>query len=914
MPDWTEFVRRHLPAGRLRREREDEVIADLAEQLEDFYQEALAAGASEQEAAHHAQRQIPDWDVFVRDVCRGSPGRREATLDRWNEQAEAATHARKFQGNLLVRLLADLRCDLLYGIQVLFKSPGFVAAALVTLALAIGINTAVFSVVNAMIRMPQRYPDSERLMLFWGTESPRVLRGGISAADALDFQAQSGSFAEFGIFRSRAKIWTGGAEAERVQSLETTSALLTMVGVRAGLGRLFHAGGDPAAAAPAAMVTDSFWRTKLGADPGVIGMSCVLDGVHHTIIGVVEPTRKLMQLAHFDVDVLTLLPRDAAYMNRKDRSFQVLAHLRPGVPPAAAQSEMDGIAVALARAHPETNEGRGVRLVSLEDQLVSPDDRLMSAALIIAVLAVLLIACINLANMLLARATNRTREFAIRLALGAGPTRIVRQLVAESLLLALAAGALGFWLACGVARIFYQSLEGAPFTLEELGPNFAVLAYTLGLSLATAAVFGLAPAAMLSRIPVSEAVKRGGAAGIRPLSGSRFRQGLVVAELALGLPLLICCGLAMRNLQSLSTVELGFDAGNLITMQVELPKFRYPEKQQWPAAFRAMLDRLEGIPGVKAAGGTLAFPVGGAHYRMVVGVRREGRSGEDTGEPEYFHCQPVTPGYFHAMGIPLLLGRHFVEQDGAGALPVAIVNRQMALTHFRNLEAVGRQLTLDPGTVEERTVTVAGVVGDSGRGIFGEPAAPEIYLPHAQSPMSGMVVVVRTAGDPAQLVPELRRSLSGIDADIPVSEVQTVPEIIHRWLRDDRLLALFLAILAGLSLALAAIGLYGVMSYAIGQRTHEIGVRVALGADGSRIAALVMRQCLTLCLTGLGIGCLISVPVALLLASQLYGVSGIDPVTFAGVSTLLLAVGLLAGYSPARRATRVDPVRALQHE
>jgi putative ABC transport system permease protein len=299
---------------------------------------------------------------------------------------------------------------------------------------------------------------------------------------------------------------------------------------------------------------------------------------------------------------------------------------------------------------------------------------------------------------------------------------------------------------------------------------------------------------------------------------------------------------------------------------------------------------------------------------MVVRVRREGRRGQNAEESEYFPSQPVTPGYFRAMGIPLLLGRHFAEQDHAGALPVAIINRQMAFTCFRDLEAVGRHLMLDPGTVEERTVTIVGVVGDSGRGIFGEPAAPEIYLPHAQSPVPGMVLVVRTVGDPAQLVPELRRCLRGVDPEIPVSEVQTVPEIIHRWLRDDRLLASFLAILAGLSLALAGIGLYGVMSYAISQRTHEIGVRVALGADRSRIAALVIRRCLTLCLTGIGVGCLISIPVALLLGSQFYGVSGIDPVTFAGVSTLLLVVGLLAGYSPALRATRVDPARALQHE
>jgi putative ABC transport system permease protein len=912
MPDWTRFVRDHFPGNRLKRDREEEIIADLGQQLEDFYQEAMARGASEEEAAEFARCQVPDWETLVHNISGSSPGSCQPVIDRWHDQAETVANAGT-GGNLLVRLLADLKYDLAHGIRILLKNPGFTATAMITLALGIGINTAVFSVVNGIIHTPQQYPDSKTLVYVWGTRNPDIRSGDISAADAADWQMRCRSFSEFSVFRSQAKTWRGAVETERVRTLETTASLFAMMGIGASRGRLFPVPGD-SAAAPAVVVTDDFWRTKLGADPGVLGKTYALDGVHHTIVGVLEPTRKLMQLTVSDVDVLLPLARDALNASREERSYQALARLKQDVPLAAAQAEMDGIAANLARSYPDTNARSGVRLESLKDRLVRPSDRLMSVVLLIAVAAVLLIACINLANMLIAKATQRTRDFAIRLALGAGRMRIIRQLLAESLLLALAGGALGFWLAQGAVKIFLQSIEGAPFTLQDLGPNINVLLYTLGISLATSAVFGLAPAAMLSRISVADAIKEAGAAGLPGLSRARLREYLVVAELAIGLPLLICCGLAVRNVQSLGTIELGFDSRNLVAMYIELPQFRYPAKERWPVAFQEIVARMQTLPAVKAAGAALSFPIGGAHYRMSVRARAEGSLKQKIDDSIYLSCQPVTPGYFEAMEIPLIAGRKFEERDQAGSLPVAMINRQMAISYFENGNAVGRWITLDPGMAEERRVMIAGVVGNSGRGIFGQPATPEIYLPHAQSPMPGMVVVVRSTRDPVELVPELRRCLRELDPDIPLSEVQTVPEILHRWLRDDRALALFLAILSALSLALAALGLYGVMSYAVNQRTHEIGIRMALGADAGKVIGAVLRQCLALSLTGIGIGFLISLPVALLLGSQFYGVSGIDPVTFAGVSVLLLAVGLLAGYFPARRAARVDPIQALRHE
>lgn len=914
MPDWNGFVRAHLPGTGLRREREEEIVADLAQQLEDWYREALAGGASEKEAEELARRQVPDWKALAHDIAGSRAGSRQAAIDRWYEQAEAAAHSLEFRCGRPARLWADLRHDLLYGIRMLMKHRGFTATALITLAFGIGINIAVFTVVHAMMNIPRTYPDAGSLVFLWGTKNPDILHGLFSVPEALDYQSRSGSFSEFGTYRSVTKAWRSEAETERIQCLETTASLLPMVGVAPVLGRWFPVS-ENSAAEPVAVVSDKFWRTKLGADPKIVGKTYAIDGVFHTIIGVLEPTRKLMQLGHFDIDVLTPLSRDAAREPRKERSCQVLARFRQGVSHESAQTELNAIAAGLARANPETNAGRGIRLQALADQLVRPNDRLMGLMLIVAVTAVLLVVCLNLANMLIAKATNRTREFAIRLALGAGRMRIVRQLITESLLLAASGGALGWWLAHGALRIFLQMMPGmedAPFTWQELGPDGSVLLYTLAISLATSAVFGLAPAAMLSRIPIADAVKEAGAGGMP--ARNRLRHALVVAELAIGLPILICCGLAVRNVFRLSTIDLGFESRNLLTMYVELPRFRYTEKAQWLAAFQIVEARLQTLRGAQGAGAALSFPVGSTHYRMAARVRVEGMPAQGADSYPYLHLQPVTPGYFKTMGIPLLSGRWFGQQDRQESAAVAIINRRMASVYFPGSAAVGRSVILDPGSAGERRVTIVGVAGDSGRGILGEPVAPEMYLPYAQNPMPAMVVVIRSTGDPMQLVPDLRRSMRDLDPDIPVAELQTVPEIVHRWLRDDQMGAVFLAILAALSLALAGLGLFGVMSFAVSRRTHEIGVRVALGADAGCIRRLVLRQCLKLTLKGLGIGFIFALPAALLLGSEFHGVGGMDPVAFAGVSALLLAVGLLAGYIPARHATQVDPIQALRHE
>ncbi len=669
MPDWTAYVREHLPAGRLKGGRDDAIVADLAQQLDDTYQDALAGGASEQEASDQARHLIPDWEALVRDILRASPGSRKASIDRWCEDADTSAGAARVRGSRWSRLCSDLKQDLLLGIRILLKNPGFTAIALLTLACGIGINTAAFSVVHGMVAAPQRYPDSESLVFLWGTRPPDRLFGYVSAADARDWKAESRSFSDISLFQSRTQTWTGVTEAEPLRTLEADASLLTLIGVQTRLGRLYGADDAASSTAPVVVVTDTLWRTRLGADPGVVGRTLVIDGVHHNVIGVLEPTPKLVELTHVDVDVLTPVPLAAAQTSSGQRMYRVLARLRPGIPLETAQSEMDGISAAMARAHPDATADTGVRLELLEDRLVSPSDRLFGLLLIVAVAAILMMACVNLASMLLAKAVTRTREVAIRLALGAGRQRIVRQLLTESLVLALTGGALGFVLAYVGVRVLVASVGDSQLSLEMVSPDVVVLMYTLAISLASAAVFGLAPASMVSSIAVTETIKAGGAGGGRGFLHRRFRRGLVVAEMAVGLLLLICCGLAVRNMQALRTTELGFNAENLVTMQVELPEFRY-NADQWSVTYGELIERLEALPGIRAVGASFSFPIGGGFQRGAP-ARVEGSLRESGPAPERLSIQPVTPGYFPAMEIPLLRGRTFADRDTATSLPVA---------------------------------------------------------------------------------------------------------------------------------------------------------------------------------------------------------------------------------------------------
>ncbi|UCC32560.1 MAG: ABC transporter permease [Phycisphaerales bacterium] len=817
--------------------------------------------------------------------------------------------------------------DVYYAFRMLAKSPGATVIALVTLALGIGANTATFSFINAMANMPNRFADAEKLAFVYSSTDEDE-EGFISGLDYLDWCEQAESFAGIALYARPSRFLSGAGEPERVNGVVATANLLPMLGLDAQLGRLYSAEEDSPAAERVVLLTERLWQRKFDRSPDVLHRTIVLNDKPHTVIGVLPPEFDMEDM-WYRCDFVAPLRLDPVRLKREDRWYRSIARLDPDNTHKQAQTEMTGIAARLADAYPETNAKVGVTVRSVTDRVFSANDRLESVALLAAVGMVLLIACVNLANLLLAKASARGREFAVRAALGASRARIIRQLLTESLLLALLGGALGLLFGTWTIDLFSVLMEGHPFQEHELGLNPAVLTYTLIASCVAALLFGLAPALTTSRVSVSEALKEGAAAASAGRARNKLRNGLVVAQLAIALPLFICCGLTIRHLIALRSAEFGFNAERLITMQVDLPWYRYREPTQWVTFYRDAIEAIEAMPGIDRAGASVSLPIFVLGATRMASVTIEGRSSDETSPLDVGGYKMVTPGFFETMEIPLLSGRYFTASDHADGQPVALINERMARQYWPNEDPVGQRLTLDqrasgitnvtiigadPPEAEVTWRMVVGVVANAGSTLRGGPPPPTLYLPHAQKPSASMAVVARTLGDPKAAIPALRSAIRTIDPGAPVHDFLTVADIVHRWSRDDRGAAWFLGTLAALALGLASLGLYGVMSYAVEQRTHEIGVRVALGAGGRAILRLVIKRCVTLAAIGIAIGLVLSAPVGLAIESLLFGVSGIDPVAYAGVSALLLAVAVLAGYLPARRATRIDPMVALRCE
>jgi putative ABC transport system permease protein len=800
--------------------------------------------------------------------------------------------------------------DLKFSIRSLLQRPTLTIIAILTLAVGIGANTAIFSCINALLLKPLPFPDPERIVAVWEKLPSRgVERNEVAVANYLDWRAQSKTFEHLGIYRWWSTNLTGADVPERVQGFQVTPNFLDIVGVRPIMGRGFSPEEDQPGKEGVAILTYSLWQRRFGSDPNIINKTIVTNGFTRTIIGVMPPDFNYPKGAEIYAP-LAITPELA-----RERNFHAnlgIGRLKPGVSLEGAQAEFDTIASQLEKQYPESNTGRGVVIYPILQDTV----RMYSTALWVmmgAVGFVLLIGCANVANLMLARASGRQREIALRAALGASRWRIIRQLLTESVLLALAGGALGVLIAYwGVDLIRTSSPgEAARFApgWSNLGINFPVLAFTLLLSLVSGVLFGLAPALQLSRPDLNSALKEG--ARQSTSTSHRLRGLLVVSEVALSLMLLVSAGLLVRSFLQLVKTDAGFNSDNLLTMNLVLPRAKYREEAQRAAFWSDLVQRVSDLPGVSSAAVVNHLPLGGSNSSNSFVV--EGIPEPPPGQEFDGRYRVCSPGYFQTMGIKLTKGRFFTEQDKAGSTPVIIVNETLARRYWPDADPLGKRMRYAGPLQENPWMQVVGVVQDV-KHEMNLPITSDYYVPQAQDAWLSMVLVAKTNVEPASMAAPIRQQVWAIDKDQPVFDVKTMDEVRAISLALHSFSSVMLGIFAGVALLLAAIGIYGVMFYAVLQRTQEIGIRMALGARGLDVLRLMIKNGMTLALLGVAAGLAGAYGMTRLLASLLFGVSPTDFLTFGSVTLGLLLVALLACYIPARRATKVDPLVALRYE
>ncbi|HEV8203970.1 MAG TPA: ABC transporter permease [Pyrinomonadaceae bacterium] len=805
--------------------------------------------------------------------------------------------------------------DLQYGLRMLWKHKGVSAIALLTLALGIGVNSAIFSVVNAVVLRPLPYPESERLMVVWGNLHKTGLEEiEISALEFKDFQQQSHAFDQIAAYNIQGLNLTGVDQPERLRGAAISANLFSTLRVQPQLGRNFLPDEDQVGNDTRVILGDSLWQRRFGGDPSVINRTIQLDGRTLTVVGVMpasfhfpdRDTEAWIPLA-FTAD---LLQED----NRGSHFLNLIARLKPGITQVQAQADLDTITARLSQEHASTyRSGFGASMRSLHEEMVGNMRRAM-LVLLGAVGLVLLIACANVAHLRLASATSRYREFAIRAALGANRTRVVRQFLTESLLLSFIGGAVGLALALWVVRALVFLMPKNTPRLEEITLDYRVVLFTLGTSLLTGIVFGLAPSFQAARTNLNDVLKEAGRGG----DGSRrlrLRNLLVVSEFALSLVLLIGAGLMVKSLLRLQEVKPGFDSTNLLTMRIALASSKYETFQKSHTFFQQLLDQLDARPEIESVGAINLLPFGG-------GGGDRSFSLEDQPTPSG-HSRPdeqvrfVTPGYFRAMAIPLLSGRDFTRRDLPDTPQVAIVNNAFARKFWPNGNALGKRISFQNNN--PKWYEVVGVVGNVKHRGLDIQDSPEIYIPafqplFADGNVPALYLAARTKSDPLQLGPAMRSEVAALDRDQPIYSLMTMDQRISDSIAPRRFNMFILGLFAALALLLAAIGIYGIMAFAVVQRTHEIGVRMALGASTRDVLRLVMRNGFKLALIGIVVGLVVAYAATRVLSSLLFEVSARDPVIFVIDAVLLAIAALLACYIPARRATKVDPLVALRYE
>ena len=794
--------------------------------------------------------------------------------------------------------------DLKFAFRQLLKNPGFTAGAVLTLALGIGANTAIFSAVNAVMLRPLPFPEPEQLVGVW-EEPSKGSRKSVSPGVFKDWKNQSRSFEALSVVSPAELNLTGDGQPERISALQVSANYLDVFRIGPVLGRGFLPTDDqPGQNNKVVILTHGLWQRRFGGNPGVIGRQIHLNLESHTIVGVL-PTKPALNPG-VELLVPFVLTSEPWHQTRENHLFFAVGRLKPGIAVDQAQSELTTIKQRLNPEYPAFKREWGYLLVPLHDQIVG-NTRKTLWVLLGAVGCVLLIACANVANLLLARAAARQKEMAVRSALGASRWRVIRQLIAESVLLSTCGGGLGLALATWAMELFTRLSAATLPRSQEIGLDWRVLSFAVLVSIVTGLIFGLAPALHAARCDVNAGLKEAGRSTMA--SRSRLRSSLIVSEIALSLVLLAGAGLLLRSLFHLLNVPTGFDSRNALVMDVSLPKEKYPRGDDGARFFHEAVARLEGLPGVEAAGMATTLPLTGPNYGTSITV--EGIDQPQSPEQGIHTRWDFVAGhYFRAMGIPIIRGRALTERDNSTNAPrVAVINEALARKAFGEHEPLGKRIRFWGQPWE-----VVGIVGSVRQTGLADPAAERIYLPQAFCFWNGGSLAVRTKVEPASLAQAIRAEILALDSEQPVANIRTLEQVTTDSTAARRLTLLLLGFLASAALLLAALGLYGVMAYTVTQRTSEIGLRMALGARRSDVFKLVVRHGLALTLLGIGLGVAGGLGLTRVIATQLYGVEASDPLTFASISVLILLTALVACGLPARRATKIDPMEALRCE
>jgi predicted permease len=881
------LLRSRLRALLRKRSVEQEMEEELRFHLRMRAEENVRRGMTAEEAERAALESFGSW-VRVREACRDIKG-----------------------GGVVETFMQDVR----FGVRMLRKHLGFTLVAVLTLALGIGANTAIFSVVDSVLLRPLQYPNAERIAAIQELNE-KGSRVQVTPANFLDWRAQNTVFEDLAAIYARTANLSAADESERIDLAMTSTNFFQVFGVRPQAGRFFLPEEEMAGHNPVVVISYGLWQRHFGGDPSLVGKSIMLDGQAYTVVGVAPAGFQHPDKTEAWIPPFQRVPTMSAQMDiERARGFGFLsavALLKPGVSVKQAHDEMTAITARLRAQYPDSNNNRFNRVVSLQTHLVGES----SAALLLllgAVSLLLLIACANVANLLLARAASRHKEIAVRLALGATRLRLVRQLLVESVLLSLVGGVFGLLIGWWGVDLIRRLLPAGFPRAQTIDVDLRVLGFTLLVSIGTGIVFGLVPALQSTNPDVNEALKESGRSSAGGVRRNRVRSLLIVSEVALSLVLLIGAGLLFRSFMSLRAVELGFRPQSMLTFRLSPSGPNFRQDAQYTAFYSQVAERIKTLPGVEAVGIINSLPL---TKGWTTSIMVQGRPPLRRDQWPPVNYRSVSPDYFRAVNVPVLKGRTFDERDNDKSPVTVMVNQSLARRDFPGEEPIGQRLNFGAVGKDGQPVwfEIVGVVADVRNLELNSEPTPEIYTCYLQDPFAGMSYVVRSQVEPESLVPAVREAVRQVDRAQPVAEIRKMEQIVSEAAAQPRFNSLLLGLFASLALLLAAAGIYGVMSYTVTQRTHEIGVRMALGAQTRDVFRLVVGQCMRLTLVGLALGLVCAFALTRVMATLLYGVKPTDPSTFAGGALLLVLVALLSCYMPARRATKVDPLVALRYE